>query len=78
MSVSIYKGLEKDSTKGICWKNNAHGILPALCTSKEPDYGNCRKQAVQIILWGRLGTDTYLEEVILNGACACCFKVFPS
>lgn len=49
MTISIYKVLDKDSTKGIWCKNNAHGILPALCTSKEPEYGNCRKQAIQII-----------------------------
>lgn len=36
---SDHKVLEKDATKGIWYKNNAHGILPALCTSKEPDYG---------------------------------------
>lgn len=53
MTISIYKVLEKDSTKGIWCKSSARGILPALRTSMEPEYGNCRKQAAQIILWGR-------------------------
>lgn len=49
--------------------------LSAHC--KEPEHVNGRKEAGQIILLGgRLSTDTYLAEVILNGLVLAALKFF--